>query len=359
MAKVEWSRLGGDQCEALLGILLLRRHPLAQRVRPGRGDRGVDIYVPRADGWTVYQVKSFTGALDTSRKNQISKSWSRFVELVMDKRPTIDVWHVVRPENPSWGDIEFVEELTQGAEWSCSWKGLDFCDELAASYPEVVDYYLHDGKERLEEKLRQFLTVAGFARHAESAAVTPGTSVDVLSTLHESINSLDPHYRYDFSVERAVGSLDDSSWPRVEPSQGLIAATILTEPAKQRSIIFKIYARYPQAPEDRPIPGSFTVIAAPDTPAAQQFRDFLDFGLPTGNLPVVNLMVDLPGDLGGERSEGFIRLGPSEPESTVRDRWIFPAASQVVVRVSSCKIPSARWIYWWCSMIPKAVLHTS
>lgn len=63
MAKVEWSRLTGDECEGVLGVLLLRRHPHARRIRPSQGDRGVDVYAPGDEGWTVFQIKSFTGAL--------------------------------------------------------------------------------------------------------------------------------------------------------------------------------------------------------------------------------------------------------------------------------------------------------
>lgn len=29
------------------------------------------------------------------------------------------------------------------------WKGLPFCENLAASYPYVVDYYLHGGRNRI------------------------------------------------------------------------------------------------------------------------------------------------------------------------------------------------------------------
>src|SRR3954470_2275327 len=100
LARIEWTRLSGDDAEAAVGIMLCRENPAATRIRPSKGDRGVDVYVPGEDGWTVYQVKSFTGRLTSSHKRQITKSWTRFSELVAEKKLKIAAWHCVRPENP-------------------------------------------------------------------------------------------------------------------------------------------------------------------------------------------------------------------------------------------------------------------
>jgi len=58
--------------EQVVAILLCRENPPAVRVRPSRGDGGIDILVP-LDGTAtvaVYQVKSFTSNLTRGQKAQ-------------------------------------------------------------------------------------------------------------------------------------------------------------------------------------------------------------------------------------------------------------------------------------------------
>ena len=154
----------------------------------------------QAVSWTVFQIKSFTGALTPSHKRQITKSWTRLVDLVQERRLKVVAWHLVRPENPTFEDENFLADLTSDATWPCGWMGLDHCDELAASYPDVIDYYLRDGKERLDNTVRQHLTAAGFANRTEGDPIEPEASVPTLQAIHDAINSIDPHYRYDFAV---------------------------------------------------------------------------------------------------------------------------------------------------------------
>lgn len=68
VARVEWSRLPGEEVEAAIGIMLCRENPRAVRRRPARGDKGVDVYIPHDGMWTIFQVKRFTGALTPSHK---------------------------------------------------------------------------------------------------------------------------------------------------------------------------------------------------------------------------------------------------------------------------------------------------
>ena len=150
VARVEWSRLDPGDVEAVVGVMLMREHLLATRIKPSRGDRGVDIYVPGDAGWIVYQVKSFTGQLTGSHKRQIMNSWDEFRDLVEERQIDVVAWYAVRPENPTWENIEWLETLTAGASFPC-WKGLYFLDGLAAKYQDVIDYYLRDGKERLDK----------------------------------------------------------------------------------------------------------------------------------------------------------------------------------------------------------------
>jgi hypothetical protein len=314
VAKIEWSRLGPDQCEGVLGVLLLRRHQRARRVRPSQGDGGVDVYVPGINGWTIYQVKSFTGPLTRNHKTQITNSWKAFLQLVEERQIVVNRWVIIRPENPTWQDQKFLDDVTSDAAWPCEWHGLDHCDELAASYPDVLDYYLRDGKERLDGALRQHLTAAGFGRRNGGDPVAPVASVETLQAIHDAVNAIDPHYRYDFAVaHRPIGVPveDRSSWPEMPAAttEGLVASAIRYE--DDRAVVFHVYARFEQATDERPVPLQFRVMAEEGTAEHDAWRDFLDYGVATQEpLPVSGLTVDMPGEFGPEEAEGLIRVGP-------------------------------------------------
>jgi hypothetical protein len=156
MARVEWSRLSGDDIEAVVAILLCREHPTATRIKPSIGDAGIDVWVPGVKGPSVYQVKGYTGNIDATRRRHIKKSWTQLQKYVRVNSVALACWYLVMPENPTKEQLKwFDEELTADAKCPCIWKGLDYPEGLAAKYPEVIDYYLRDGKERLEATVRR------------------------------------------------------------------------------------------------------------------------------------------------------------------------------------------------------------
>ena len=79
--RVEWTLLSGEDAEMLVAMLLCSQMPNATHLRPGQGDGGVDVFDPGPEGLNVerdvYQVKRFTGALTSSHKRQIKRSFAR------------------------------------------------------------------------------------------------------------------------------------------------------------------------------------------------------------------------------------------------------------------------------------------
>ncbi len=308
MSRVEWTRRTADEIETVIGIMLCRANPASIRVRPSRGDKGVDVYVPSGEGWTVYQVKSFTGSLSPSQKRQIRKAWDAFAALVKDRGLKIKAWYLIRPENPTWEDQAFLDEVTVEAEFPCAWQGLDHCEALAADHPSVIDYYFFDGKERLQEALRDLLSAVG-AIGGGGDISTPAGAAPGLEAIHAAINAHDPHYRYDFSVT----AFEEGRPPTPHDEPGLVAATVAAR--NGRAVVFRIFARYREATSDRPVPGRFTLVAEPGTAEAEAVRNFLEYGIPMSNIPVRDLSIDLPGGLGTERDEGMISLGEARRET--------------------------------------------
>lgn len=304
VAKVEWSRTPGEDVEAALGVMLCRENPKAVRRRPSQGDKGVDIYIPGDDGWTIYQVKRFTGSLTPSQKRQITHSFEELYKYVTEEGIRVREWILIRPENPTEQDDKWLTLVTGQAAFACGWQGLDHCDRLAADHASVVDYYFRDGKDRLRATLKDLMS-AFDAVDRVGDLTTPAASGSGLESIHKSINALDPHFRYDFAVQAVL----DGKLPQPTDAPLLIAA--VTRADSGRAVTHYIYGRYEDATADRPVPGHFTIKVEPGSVDEKALREFLDYGLPFSGIDVSDMTFDLPGGFGGTQKEGTLSLGPA------------------------------------------------
>ena len=314
VARVEWSRLSGNEIEAVLGVLLCREHPTATRVKPSRGDGGIDVWVPEVETAAVFQIKGYTGNVDSTRRRHIKDSWKTLLAYTEERSIDLSAWYLVTPENPTKEQLSWLEGVTSGASFPCVWRGLDFVDGLAANYPEVIDYYLKDGKERLEEVVQRFLTIAGL----KNPVASPAESVASLEEIHKALNQFDPHFYYDFSVETLRG---DGSRPPVPETTALVAAVQLSD--DQRCVTYKIIARFNEATKERPVPGSMKLMAEPGTALHEQIEDWAKFGTPLKDVPANDARIDLPGGFANEQKDVKVTISafkgqPAVPEVTLR-----------------------------------------
>jgi len=270
----------------------------AVRVQPSQGDGGLDIYVPQKQGdreREVYQVKGFTDRLVGSRKRQIKRSLAEVAKTARDEGWTITKWHLVMPLDLTDNEIRwFHDELTQDCEFLSEINGLLFCDTLAATYPKVVDYYLNDGKDRLEAAMNNLTAIVSGRRDRQrNDPLVPGDVVPDLASVYRALNDYDPFYKYDFSVS-------DSSPPKEQPKQQPDLVAIYAMRQDRIWITIKIIASSLAALEERPIGAQFTVaIPAEDDELRQQFERFIDYGAPINMPPgTVSGSLDLPGGLG-------------------------------------------------------------
>lgn len=284
--------------------MLCRENPASIRRRPSQGDKGVDIYVPQNGQWKIYQVKSFTGSLTSSQKRKITHSFEQVHKYVTEKSIEVTQWICIRPENPTEQDEEWLKILTAQASFPCSWQGKDHCDRLAADNPTVVDYYFRDGKDRLHAAIKDLMSAFN-AVDRVGDLTDPMASADGLAAIHKKINALDPHFRYDFTVQAVI----DGKLPQPVDAPLLLAA--VTQADQERAVTYYIFARYEDATSDRPVPGHFKIKVEPGSADEKSLKDFLDYGLPFSGLNVVDLRLDLPGGLGGTREEGSLSLGPA------------------------------------------------
>lgn len=310
MAKVEWSRVAADDVEHLVAILLCRENPAARRRRPSRGDGGIDVLVPDSEvpgAVRVYQVKSFATNLTSSQKGQIERSFRRLLDFTRQRDMRVTAWYLTLPLDATDENEAWLAEKTAGVDFPREWCGLNFLDGLAGTYPEVIDYYLHDGADRLAATVRAVAEGLGLVKRAQAAAsgdaaLQPVDVVDGLSSLHKALNAQDPHYRYDYAV--------DTVRPDVPDQPGLVAA--VQQADADRCVTFKVFARFDEAVVERPVPLRFTIEVEPGSEMEQRLEDFYKYGAPLVSPPgTVSGEADLPGGLGGSFEGGSLTVGPA------------------------------------------------
>lgn len=275
MGRVAWTRLSGDEVEEVVAILVSREHPRAERIRPSQGDGGIDVLLP-LDGGTfqVLQVKKFAENLTASQKTQIEKSFNRLVSYAKSRGMRVSGWSLVTPLDRTKENLEWLESVTKAADFDIEWRGLPYVEGLVSKYPEVIDYYLHDGKDRLEAAVSSLSSLLRF--HASRDA-TPGNyqvadSMATLHTLHAEINRYDPHYRYDVSVE---SDTTEASQPDIP---GLVC-TVQQSDGRSR-VTVKVIARFSDAVHVRPIPLSVMIRAEQGSELETALEEFGAFGTP-------------------------------------------------------------------------------
>ena len=322
MPPVPWITTPPDLIEQIVAVLLGNKNQRAFRIRPSRGDGGLDVLVPaaRQGYFDDYQIKKFATNLDDSQKRQIVESLKRARDTHNDPSNPflIETWLLTLPLDPTREQFKWLgdEATNLNVPFKVEWKGLTFLEGLAADYPQVIDYYLRDGKDRLQDSIAALRNLAQLSVSPTGAVLEPADVTERLGNLHQALNRDDPHYRYDFEVT--------STKPILFERPYLVAS--VAGDAPNGYVTFHVYARYPDATEDRPIPITFNISLAELTPEAlEDFNNMLRYGTPV-SLPesaVTDINIDMPAGLGLEHGSGSISLGPASAESDQLSRVVW------------------------------------
>jgi hypothetical protein len=317
MTRIGWTRIAPGDIEHLVAMLLCRENPAAKNIRPSRGDGGIDVLVPADDSsFIVYQVKSFSSNLDASQKGQVERSFYRLLDFAKARGLRVIEWYLTLPLNPTDPNLfDWFAAFTTGHGLHADWRGLNFVEGLAGTYPSVVDYYLHDGKDRLQaalgsltEVLRMSMRIRPAAVHSESTADTltdplaPAEMTGSLAAVHAMLNEHDPHFYYDFSV--------DTTRPGIPEQPGLVAA--VQDSDGKRWVTFKVFAWCSESLVERPIPLNLTITADSDGDLRRDTQAFEKYGRPfTAPTGTVHGELGLPGGLGGSIARASLSIGPA------------------------------------------------
>lgn len=314
MVRLEWSRYSGDDIEAAVAMFLSAQFPQAERITPSQGDGGIDVLVKSEGRTRIYQVKKFSSPLTSSQRTQIKESVDR---VVSDPRVTdleIDEWHLVMPLDPTLEAKEWLSEyVTAKGLPEPIWDGLTRCDQWAATYPHIVDYYFRGGEKRVQEAamaLIRGLNLQGISdSDVESLdANQVATSLaDVTNYLHQR----DPFYDYEFTISPVrlhSAKVEEQSQLLNVPS-GVVFSSVWGN--SSFTVQVNVYAKNKVALDESPIRVDFTLEVERNSAEHDAVLDFLKFGTPF-SLPEGSVKgnVTAPSGLGGEIENASVTLSP-------------------------------------------------
>lgn len=311
MSRVEWTRLEGNDVEAVVAMFINREHPNSTRITPSRGDGGIDILDRNVYGSgndVVYQVKRYTGPLTTGQKHEVEGALKRLKgpksddEVKKDPRwAGLDVqeWHLVTPWDPSPEAELWLQGLGETYGVKPVWDGLDLVEQLTAKYPDIIDYYLHGGRERVQKIYKEVAALFAVGNLEQSLDV-PGVN----QRIEQALGTLDhdPHYRYEHRFGQ--GAL-----PPVGGRPGLVFAWIAHNTETDRWAVVDVIARCAASVEERPITIDGVLHLEPGSDAEQAYRDFLAYGAPfVSPAGAYHGEVDAPGGLGRPLQDATISI---------------------------------------------------
>lgn len=182
---MNWGRLDPGAVERAVKLLIRRLHPTAQGVDGAGGDDGQDIRWESPEGLVIFEVKSHTDRLTSSRKRGITRSLAK----AATHHPVR--WCLILPLDPSPAEVAWFDALrAKFSNIELEWRGRDWLDAQFAAHQDLRRY--------VEGPDYDLLVRAGETGH-ERSALTGGVK-DVLArhrTLAERVDELSPFWRMD------------------------------------------------------------------------------------------------------------------------------------------------------------------
>lgn len=277
-------------------------------------------------GHAVYQVKRFTGPLDSNQKKQVRDSMDTLYHDPRVKDLDVREWHLVMPWGPTLESLAWVEqEAASRGLPTPIWHGLEQCDAWAAAYPHIVDYYFDGRQQTIREQAQKLL--AAFAKSVDPDE-NASASLDRMQAIATSISDQDPHYTYAFATTPAPPEADPEKFitaatGKIFPTP-LIACLVLRDRRLGTlCVYYKTRASEDLAPQPITVTTSTTMTkGSPEHQALEAFRTYGRAMELTGT----NITVAAPGGLDGQFSSTRIRITPHDtfPRDKVRSIIVAP-----------------------------------
>src|ERR1035437_1215654 len=279
MAQVDWANVSPEPYERMVAVLLSHLNPASVRIDGSGGDGGRDVQITTDAGLQAFELKSFTGRMTSSRRQQVERSLTRAATLAPKN------WTQIVPIDFTVGEDEWFTKLGATVSFPIERRGLTWLDAKFAERWFIARYFLDhlsDEIVRLADTLNQERAV--LARGAPEA-------VQRAEALVQQLNEIDPYYRFEITTDGQHSSL-------------------------------KVIPQYKGAERDRPIGGSFRLQFPKDAEGIatmEAVQHSFDYGTPV-HVPgryVQEVTVDMPAGLGGTYQGGVVDIGPSVTDDRV------------------------------------------
>ena len=170
--------------------------------------------------------------------------------------------------------------------------------------PEVIEYYLGDGRARVETTIRNLLRLSNMTSDDERGGAKLHSPDQIVARLHaisSALNRDDPHFAYELQVTQSP--VAPTPRERLVCSPGYETA--------QNNVTIHVIARYIHAVEDRPVTINLNIDPAElDETEAAALEKALNYGS-VAETPLRDVRTDLPAGLGGDYETAKVWMGPS------------------------------------------------
>lgn len=292
MPRIRFDQLSPRQYEDMVSVLLSRELQ-THRVDGSGGDGGRDCYFSDDDGTDAYELKSFTGRMTQSRRQQVKRSLAR----AMERAPRS--WTLVVPIDATPPEEAWFDSLQAGVPARLDWKDKTWLEQKLAQYPDITRYFAGAAEE--------VVRLLGEIAREEALPDDARALGERFSGAVRRLNEVDPYYEFAYSVTGDT-------------------TTVTAHP------------RYPDAPHDRPLQVTAT-LRFDDSPASQAVQsalsDFMTYGtrVVIPGLHVEGLVVDAPGGLGGTFPGAELVLdGTYEPAPEAAETIVLRIPAQPPIR---------------------------
>lgn len=285
--RVRWDDLDPQKYEDAVAVLLSRLNPMIQRIDGRGGDGGRDAQFRSDDGLTVYELKSFAGRVNKSRKQQVQASLKNAAKL----KPA--VWVLVMPIDPTPTELQWFADLQASVDFPLRWHGRTWLDAMMAEHPSVERYFFEDARDEVLRLISEL----------QVDVALPQTAFDVVlprvQAIQNRLREIDPYYRYEF----ATGVSADAPSP-----QGSVLNVL------DGDVRISAIPAFVGATEERPIRAKMQIeVPASNTELIQQIKSAFDYGTAVNVPPEMlkEFTIDAPSGLGGNFAGGKLEIGPA------------------------------------------------
>ena len=287
--RIRWEDFDSDGYEDMVSVLLSRLYPDSQRIDGKGGDGGRDVQIVGPGERQIvqaFELKSFTGRMTPSRRQQVKRSLKRAANL----KPLS--WILVVPIDPTQKELKWFSYLKQEYNFELIWRGKTWLDEKMSIFPDIHRYFVENAADEAFQLLTQL-------REEESVVTAAPTALKRLQKLRQRLNEIDPYFRYELSTEA-------SAWDS-RPAGIIMSVTV-------KNMRVNIYEKYVDALKDRPITASVNLKFGPgDEVLRESIQSAVDYGYPV-TIPsdaITSFTVNAPAGLGGNFTGMELTIGSS------------------------------------------------